>query len=193
VPKFVPRETDGAPSTGPLIMKRLMTLTKGQITKSAVADDDAAHNSLLDCILCKNIMIQPRECDKCRKGFCHSCIDSYINQMINGDYQICCPNCSSTSFLLVDPHPLLTRQLSAIKARCANADKGCTDTLAYGDLAKHQDECGYAMLKCVNYGCEGEFYQKDAAQHEAGCEFRVDRCDKCDVVKIKDEEHDCIK
>ena len=99
-------------------------------------------------------MIKPRECDKCRKGFCHGCIDNYINQLIAGDYTICCPNCSSTEFRLVDPHPLLTKQLSVIKARCDNAEKGCTETLAYGDLTKHQHECGYAMLKCTNYGCD---------------------------------------
>ena len=65
------------------------------------------HNTLLDCILCKNIMVEPRECNKCRKGFCKEHINDYIDQMIQGDYEVSCPNCSSTSFKLVDPHPLL--------------------------------------------------------------------------------------
>ena len=95
VPKYVPKEIGGIPSTGPLIMQRKMTLTKSQVTKNKSADEEP-HNTLLDCILCKNIMINPRECENCRKGFCHACIDNYINQLIAGDYEICCPNCSSS-------------------------------------------------------------------------------------------------
>mgnify|MGYP006982806148 CR=1 FL=1 len=36
-------------------------------------------------------------------------------------------------------------------------------------------------------------FQKDFEEHENTCEFRVIRCEKCEVVKIKDQEHDCIK
>jgi len=35
-------------------------------------------------------------------------------------------------------------------------------------------------------------FQKDYARHAETCEFRVIRCDKCEVIKVNDEEHDCI-
>lgn len=70
-------------------------------------------------------MIDPRECSECRKGFCKEHINDYISQLIAGGYDVCCPNCSSVEFKLVDPHPLLAKQLSEIRARCENADKGC--------------------------------------------------------------------
>ncbi len=54
-------------------------------------------------------------------------------------------------------------------------------------------ECDYATIKCTNFGCEAEMFQKDYARHQETCEFRVIRCEKCDVIKINNEDHDCIK
>ena len=158
-PKFVPKDAitgTGKNAGGPMIMMRKATLTRDQIdtTQTAGMAADKSHNTLLECILCKNVMMDPRECNKCRKGFCKKCVNDYIDQLIQGEYAICCPSCSSTSFKLVDPHPLLSRQLSVIKARCENAEIGCTEVISYGNLEKHQAECGYANVKCSNYGCE---------------------------------------
>ena len=115
-------------------------------------------NTHLDCILCKSVMIDPRECSNCRKGFCKEHINDYIDQLVQGGYEVCCPNCGSTNFNLVDPHPILARQLSKIKARCENEDKGCTEVIDYLNLKRHQAECGYAIVKCTNYGCEHEMF-----------------------------------
>lgn len=112
----------------------------------------------MDCILCKNVMIDPRECHKCRKGFCKKCIDDYIDQLVAGDYKIQCPNCSSSSLRLVDPHPLLSRQLTLLKAACENSEKGCKEIVSYADLEKHQRECDFATVKCSNFGCEKEMF-----------------------------------
>ena len=65
--------------------------------------------------------------------------------------------------------------------------------IPYGSLEKHQKECDYATIKCTNFGCESEMFQKDYGRHKDTCEFRVIRCEKCDVIKINDQEHDCIK
>ena len=182
---FVPKDgTDVGATNGPLVMKRKLTIKKDQIvSKDSSSPEDS---TLLSCHVCSNVMLDPRECNKCRKGYCRKCIDSYINNCIKDDCVVCCPMCSSTSFRLVDPHPLLQRQLSVIRATCENSDKGCTVKVAYGDLAKHQDECDFATVKCTNYGCEAEMLQKDFKSHEENCEHRVVRCDRCDVVKVKD-------
>jgi len=80
----VPKGEPGRDSTGPLILKRKTTLTRDQLSKARQSDakaaqEDQEHNSLLDCTLCKNIMIDPQECSKCRKGFCKKCADCYID------------------------------------------------------------------------------------------------------------------
>ena len=67
----------------------------------------AEHNTFLDCVLCKNVMIEPRECYKCRKGFCKNCVVGYIDQLVAGDYEVVCPNCGSSPFKLMDVHPIL--------------------------------------------------------------------------------------
>ena len=85
------------------------------------------------------------------------------------------------------------KQLGQIQATCENADKGCTVIVSYAEIARHQDECDYATVKCTNYGCEAEMFQKDYASHQETCEFRVHRCDKCDVIDCKAGEGECIK
>ena len=48
------------------------------------------------------------------------------------------------------------------------------------------------MCKCANFGCEAEMFQKDFERHESTCEFRTIRCEKCNVVVVPDQEHDCV-
>ena len=80
-----------------------------------------------------------------------------------------------------------------IKARCENADKGCTEVVSYSDLERHQGECGYAIIKCTNYQCDApEMFQKDFKAHEDSCEYRENRCESCDVIKLPGKEHDCV-
>ena len=63
----------------PLFFARRVTLTKKQIQGSlGEAESELEHNDLLDCILCKNIMVGPKECKKCNKGFCKMCVQEYI-------------------------------------------------------------------------------------------------------------------
>lgn len=150
------------------------------------------HDTCLDCILCKTVMLDPRECQGCRKGFCRKCIDSYVSQMIEGEYEVTCPNCSAEDFKVVDPHPMVMKALAKIEASCENSDKGCTVNVSYRDLAKHQQDCLYATLRCTNYGCEAEMLQRDYKSHEESCQFRVIRCKKCDVVIKEGKAHDCI-
>ena len=49
------------------------------------------------------------------------------------------------------------------------------------------------MLRCNNYGCEAEMFQKDFDNHEQKCEFRIIRCDKCDTVNCEGKGDACIK
>lgn len=180
-------------SKTPLLWKRKAFLTKDQVT-SGLTENGDEQAALLDCLLCENIMLNPRECNECRKGFCSKCIERYIDQLISADYVVCCPSCSSTTFRLVDPHPLLLKQLNAITLRCENAEKGCVENVTYDQFVVHQQECDYAMVQCSNYGCEARMLQVDFAEHVQVCEFKFLRCTKCKTVKSKEgEEHDCIE
>lgn len=142
VPKFVPKNTQVASkASGPLVLKRRMTLTKEQIKtnedKASATSIAKEYDTLLDCILCKTVMLDPRECASCRRGFCKRCVDDYVRQMIEGDYVVCCPNCSAAEFQLVEPHPFLKKTLMKLQTRCENVDKGCTVNVSYNDMATH--------------------------------------------------------
>ena len=192
---FVPRENVTGKGEGALLLKKRTTLSAAMIDKATSGGGpEAEHNTMLNCCLCKNVMIKPRECRSCRKGFCSACIDDYLNQLMSGDSEVRCPNCGKNNFKLIEGHPLLVRQLSNIKAKCENAEKGCSEVIAYDDLEKHQTECGYATVKCLHYGCEKELFQKDFEEHERACEHKVRRCDKCSFQKQTDDEcNDCVK
>ena len=75
-----------------------------------------------------------------------------------------------------------------------NADKGCSVKVPYLDMHKHLIECDFATVKCTNFGCEKEMFQKDYKAHAETCEFRVRTCHKCDfkLAEGVTECNDCI-
>ena len=124
------KETKG--TNAPLFLARRLTLTKDQIdTKMAGGGGEEEYNTLLDCILCKNVMVGPKECPKCAKGFCKKCISDYISQLADGGYDIACPNCGCKNFKPKDAHPLVQKTLISLKVLCMNKGVGCTARIPY--------------------------------------------------------------
>ena len=178
----------------PMFLARRVTLTKDQIT-SAMGDDKSSEpefdlGTMLDCCLCKNIMVDPKECNRCNKGFCKKCVNDYMQDLQDGEYAITCPNCGKKNFKPSEPHPLVMKTLYNLKVTCMNAKAGCTVKVAYADMAKHLIVCDYATLRCPNYGCEKLMFQKDWPAHKLVCEFRTKKCEKCDF-KLKEGQTDC--
>ena len=179
----------------PLFLARRLTLQKDQIERNLGGGyGEEEHNTLLDCILCKNIMVTPKECNNCCKGFCKKCINDYIQDLMAGGYDITCPNCGCENFKPKEPHPLVTKTLNSLKVLCMNKAQGCTAKIPYLEMSKHMIECDYATMKCTNYGCEKEMFKKDYKVHSETCEFRVRTCQKCDFILPDglEECDDCI-
>ena len=177
------KEPQDKKANEPLFFARRVTLTRKQISGVLGENEaDLEHNDLLDCILCKNVMVDPKECKKCNKGFCKLCIQEYIKQLQNGGFDIQCPNCGTKNFQPSEPHPLVMKTLTSLKVACMNADKGCTCKVPYLEMHQHLIECDYAIVKCTNYGCEKEMFQKDYKAHAETCEHRPRTCPKCDFL-----------
>ena len=61
-PSYVPvSAVKGKDGQGSLLLKKRTTLSAAQIDKanSGAAGQEAEHNTMLDCVLCKNVMIKP--------------------------------------------------------------------------------------------------------------------------------------
>lgn len=112
--------------------------------------------------------------------------------------KIACPLCRNEPFTTVEAHPLLKQHLARLTIKCENEALGCTEKISYSKIEKHRRECGFVEMICQNYGCDKKILRKDFAEHELTCDFRINRCEKCDAKMKKDgknvdgSEHDCF-
>ena len=88
----------------PFTIVSLPFTTVSNIVDSVVSK---RHNFQFDCMLCKSVMLDARECSQCQKGFCKKCMNDYIDELIAEDYDVTCPNCGSPNMEIVEPHPVL--------------------------------------------------------------------------------------
>jgi hypothetical protein len=70
--------------------------------------------------------------------------------------------------------------LSKLKLSCRHQSNGCTLSIPYQALEKHElQECQYRLTRCP--GCLEEMLQKNNVQQEEACESSPLTCLKCDT------------
>ena len=134
-------------------------------------------NSLGDiykCFLCKNVLLNPVECEICGHNFCYNCLNSANCPFGCKDKKI---NKASLSLYNI---------LNNIKFKCQNI--GCTECLGYSEVEKHIKECPYQKIKCENKGCDEIILRKDILDHEKSkCDYTKMRCKFCENEFIRKE------
>lgn len=80
------------------------------------------------CGICKGILYEPYQCQKCENGFCKKCLETWEKQSKTCPYK-----CENTSF---KESRLLRNMLSVLKFKC---DNGCDVAIPYEDLFHHYD------------------------------------------------------
>jgi hypothetical protein len=129
--KFVPMP--GATGNAPFVqIKRRPTLLANQILD--VKEDEI--DEMLTCVVCKNILQDPRECVDCRVNFCRDCIRERADKEI-----LACPGCNFEGFETCKTHPYVVNQLKKLKVACENKSKGCMVKIPWADIKKHRFEC----------------------------------------------------
>jgi hypothetical protein len=100
--KFVPcpiAASTGEHATAPFVqIQRRPTLLKSQILD--VKEDEI--DEMLLCVVCKNVLIEPRECADCRVNFCRECVNERKSENI-----LACPGCNFEGFETVKTHPFV--------------------------------------------------------------------------------------
>ena len=134
------------------------------------------------CPICSNILWKPIACKTCENAFCLKCIRLWLNEKPNT-----CPfNCC---FQERKPPPILMKLLSKLKLSCRHQANGCTLSISYEALEKHElQECQYRLTLCP--GCLKEMFQKDFGAHqEETCESSQLTCLKCDTTYKRAHGH----
>jgi hypothetical protein len=147
-------------------------------------DDD-----LILCPICTNILWKPIACKTCENSFCLKCIRLWLNEKPNQ-----CPfNCH---FQERKPPGILLKLLSKLKFDCSNKSNGCTLSIPYEALEKHQlQECLFRFIQCPN--CSKEILFKDLDIHQKElCSDIQSTCLKCSTIYKQKDGHtylDCLK
>ena len=95
---------------------------------------------MLTCNICKEILLDPRECLQCRANFCRSCVTARRN---NGDAT--CPACEA-NMQTCKVHPFVLRELEKLKIDCPNKADGCVEKIPWKEFASHELECQFTVV-----------------------------------------------
>lgn len=80
------------------------------------------------CGICKGILYEPYQCQKCENGFCKKCLETWEKESKTCPYK-----CQNPSF---KESRLLRNMLSVLKFKC---DNGCDVAIPYEELFHHYD------------------------------------------------------
>ena len=138
-------------------------------------------DNIYKCNICFKIMINPVECEKCGHNFCFNCLNSSD-----------CPfGCKEKT--IKDSSLAIKNLLSQLRFKCPNI--GCTVSFEYSKIEKHNKECPYKEMKCLNKDCGKKVLQKDFLNHiNNECEYKLIICKYCkfEFIKREIEHHENI-
>jgi len=58
-------------------LSRSMSLRKHMSTKEQDAGNDGSHDMFFICSICKKVLLEPMECNKCDTPFCGDCVEKW--------------------------------------------------------------------------------------------------------------------
>lgn len=134
------------------------------------------------CFKCKNILcLYPKFCEKCKRKYCNSCTDFYLNSQ---DKKCKCKN-------IFFPSPCdesFLEKLKSIQVECEY--EGCNEILNYSEFKDHLKECLFACVVCA---CDKKFYKYEIKEHEEKCDEIKIFCPKCDNFSRRMDQalHNC--
>jgi len=155
------------------------------------------------CKLCKNILIEPKECFECEDLFCSSCIKKKIEKQDE------CPFCRESPFKEAKFNKQLYYILNQMIIKCPFY---CEEIFMYEDLSKHlkscqnipkvykcklcdmkikienpdndnflltehNKSCTGLLKKCIH--CNNEFQKMHLQSHMKHCEYKLFFCSIC--------------
>ncbi|XP_069815733.1 RING finger protein 151-like [Dendropsophus ebraccatus] len=147
-------------------------------------------NDGLLCCICNDVLEHPLQAP-CEHTFCGVCIRGWLSQQSN------CPvdRQALTATNLRKLHRYMRNDLSRLQIRCRNQRSGCEMVCSLESIDKHDRECEFSHMSCINHGCTVQFQRRHLAVHLAVCEHQRRECTNgCGYTTLsaKDVQHSCI-
>ena len=156
----------------------------------ATISEDKLNKELI-CLICTNILNNPRECSECQTNFCKYCIETW-----NKTNKTCPNRCKKLT--LRKTHKMVTNLLNELIVKCKHTKTGCKTAIKYELLKKHECSCAFKESFCQNKhkGCKYRGVLKTIPEHMKECMYEIRECESgCGArVERKDmKTHSCIK
>lgn len=115
------------------------------------------------CILCYKISSNSKFFKCCEQIVCDLCTNDWLEKKNN------CPNCRAIKPEVISLPKYIQRLFDDLKFKCNYCNEGCQETrLTFSTVKEHEDFC--------------EFNFK-----------RLETCNKCKVIYLCNEKHDCVE
>ena len=103
----------------------------------------------LHCIICQNVLKDPKQCHENEHHFCKECILGHLNVSST------CPMCQDYLSVksLKKPSRFIRNSLDSLEISCEYTSSGCKAVVTLGELEHHVLNCDHAMVTCTNRGC----------------------------------------
>ncbi|XP_075070530.1 E3 ubiquitin-protein ligase NRDP1-like [Mixophyes fleayi] len=92
-------------------------------------------------------------------------------------------------------HRYMRNDLSRLQIRCKNSRSSCAMVCSLDSVDKHERECEYGHMNCINAGCSAQFERRHLDGHLAVCEHRSRECPNgCGyaILSAEDLQHSCV-
>lgn len=126
-----------------LTIKADKMMELGGINKENFVDQNFDY---FDCIICSDVTIRPKMCQKCDHIFCGPCIQEWIKTN-----NFCPFRCNGKEDMKCVELPNSVKKLYGhLKVKCSR--KTCDEEVYLKDLYLHEMDCG--QERCISPGCE---------------------------------------
>ncbi|CAK65711.1 unnamed protein product (macronuclear) [Paramecium tetraurelia] len=159
-----------------------LSISQSPILRSLIVDPKSINLHLI-CVICQELVVDPKECSGCKILFCSICIFKQLEK--NQSCQNCCQN-----IRLNDSHPIVRNLISEIQIKCIN--EGCSQQMQLSRLDSHLKQCEYEKTNCPHSGCNFKDCLQQMKVHQQICGYITKTCQKCKLIHKMNEEHDCL-
>ena len=153
-------------------------------------ENPSSNSTTIQCVICQEIPLNPKECINCQNIFCEDCLAIWIEIK-----NICPCFCSESPLQTKQAHKFVRDIICNLKVKCSNYEKGCKEILRYENLMNHEKNyCLFTLIKCPKGFCKEEIFFKDRELHISKCFFEEIECAICKLKfqKIEFPKHQCI-
>ncbi|XP_078396894.1 E3 ubiquitin-protein ligase NRDP1 isoform X5 [Cetorhinus maximus] len=156
-------------------------------------------NEGLLCCICRDVLENPLQAP-CEHAFCTSCIHGWLVQNHN-----CPEDRQALDISMLRPlFRYMRNDLNRLQIWCKNRQHGCETICSLEVIDRHERECEYSQVPCLNAGgiymcygcgCTVQVERRNLESHLAVCEYRSRECPNgCGyaILSADDVQHNCI-